>query len=150
MTARPDIELVPPNLYDALVELPPFERAKAAADAMDACRAAMGMLAVVRRKALQRLVDEGASVAEVAAKLQITRQQVHRLIKGEDARPRYLVERGPNGTWVVTSSTDYSASKYPTKERAIEVAQMWAKRTGGLTLVSDEVGAPRELPPLLA
>ncbi len=121
--------MTPPDLYFTLMDLPPLERARAAAKTMDEYRAAIGMLAGVRRKALRQLIDEGASVADLAARLQVTRQQVHRLVKGEDARPRYLVEPGPHGTWMVTDLARHGGSKYETRERAVEVAQQWARRS---------------------
>jgi hypothetical protein len=64
---------------EALLELPPLERAEAAARLMDAYRSAISRIATLREQALVEARFDGVSAAAIAHELGITRQQVHRL-----------------------------------------------------------------------
>ncbi len=72
---------------EALLELDPVERAKQAARLMDEHRAAISELAVIRSDALAEARRGGLSTADMAKRLGVTRQQVHRLLgEGEHLR----------------------------------------------------------------
>lgn len=70
-----------------LAKMTPLARAKAAAILMDEHRHAIADLAAIRASALRELRDQGMSAIAIADALEISRQQVHRLLRedGEDA-----------------------------------------------------------------
>jgi DNA-directed RNA polymerase specialized sigma24 family protein len=65
-----------------LLSLAPLERLKAAGAAIEQARASMGALAKVRADAIEELRQDGWSLGRIARELGISRQQVHRLIRG--------------------------------------------------------------------
>lgn len=64
-----------------LAKMTPLVRAKAAAALMDEHRRAIAELAAVRASALRELRDQGMSAMAIADVLEISRQQVHRLLR---------------------------------------------------------------------
>ena len=62
----------------------PLARAEAAATLMDQHRRAIAELAAVRAAALRELRDQGMSAVNIAEALDISRQQVHRLLREDD------------------------------------------------------------------
>lgn len=74
-----------------LAKLPPLARAKAAAALMDEHRQAMAALGAIRAGALRAMRDQGMSAIQIAEALEVSRQQVHRLLReagaeeGEDS-----------------------------------------------------------------
>ena len=67
-----------------LARMTPLARAKAAAVLMDEHRRAIADLAVIRASALRELRDQGMSAIAIAEALEISRQQVHRLLREDD------------------------------------------------------------------
>ena len=67
-----------------LAKMTPLARAEAAAALMDQHRRAIAELAAVRAAALRELRDQGMSAINIAEALDISRQQVHRLLREED------------------------------------------------------------------
>ena len=78
MVARSDGE------HARLAKMTPLARAGAAATLMDQHRRAIAELAVVRAAALRELRDQGMSAINIAEALDISRQQVHRLLREDD------------------------------------------------------------------
>ena len=70
--------------HSRLAEMTPLARAKAAAVLMDEHRRAIADLAAVRASALRELRDQGMSAIAIADALEISRQQVHRLLREDD------------------------------------------------------------------
>ena len=68
-----------PREIDQLHKLEPLARIYTAGERMEAHRQAIGTLARIRGEAVQQLRDGGMSAAEIARRLDVTRQQVHRL-----------------------------------------------------------------------
>jgi len=67
-----------------LAKMTPLARAKAAAVLMDEHRRAIADLAAIRASALRELRDHGMSAIAIAEALEISRQQVHRLLREDD------------------------------------------------------------------
>ena len=78
MVARSDGE------HARLAKMTPLARAAAAAALMDQHRRAIAELAAVRAAALRELRDQGMSAINIAEALDISRQQVHRLLREDD------------------------------------------------------------------
>ena len=78
MVARSDGE------HARLAKMTPLARAEAAAALMDQHRRAIAELAAVRAAALRELRDQGMSAINIAEALDISRQQVHRLLREDD------------------------------------------------------------------
>jgi excisionase family DNA binding protein len=78
MVARNDGE------HARLAKMTPLARAKAAAELMDEHRQAIADLAALRAAALRELRDQGMSAINISEALEISRQQVHRLLREDD------------------------------------------------------------------
>lgn len=68
----------------------PLLRCQMASAAIDRCRTRMGVLKIIRARALLELRAQGHSAIDLAGMLGVTRQQIHRLLReaiGRDYRP---------------------------------------------------------------